>query len=316
MKNKLSIFLFFFSIVILAQEKYSKEFSFITDNDLYVSTVNDRYYTNGMFLSYRYLSESKKENVEKKIFEWQIGHEMFTPYQSVVQDISLHDRPFAAYLFVGYGKSLVFKNDKILKTNLQLGVIGKNAYGKELQDFIHGIYGFVKAIGWKHQIKNALGLNFNVNYTDFLTKDKSNHYDISWINSAKIGTIYTNVSTGFYARLGLKSLANFANSIAFNSNLNNENTTFNRKIESFFFIKPTLKYALYDATLQGSFLNNSNEVTKELIPLVFQLEAGFKFTANRFNFGYTFNFNTNKSENLKYSNGHIYGSIGVNYLIN
>ncbi|MFQ3181499.1 MAG: lipid A 3-O-deacylase, partial [Polaribacter sp.] len=53
----------------------------------------------------------------------------------------------------------------------------------------------------------------------------------------------------------------------------------------------------------------------ELVPLVFSLEIGFKFTANRFNFGYTFNYNTNKSKNLRFDNGHEYGAINFSYLL-
>ncbi|WP_410477238.1 lipid A-modifier LpxR family protein [Polaribacter sp. Hel1_85] len=51
--------LIFVSTYTISQEKFSKEISLITDNDLYVSTVRDRYYSSGIFLAYRYLSEKK-----------------------------------------------------------------------------------------------------------------------------------------------------------------------------------------------------------------------------------------------------------------
>ena len=76
-----------------------------------------------------------------------------------------------------------------------------------------------------------------------------------------------------------------------------------------------LRYALYDATLQGSFLNKGSEVTKELIPLVFDIQFGLKFTVNRFNFGYIFNYNTSKSKDLRYTYGNKYGTINLNYLL-
>ncbi|SDS08848.1 hypothetical protein SAMN05216503_1939 [Polaribacter sp. KT25b] len=315
MKYLLSFCFIIFSFCIFSQEKLSKEFSFITENDLYVSTRKDRYYTNGIFLSYRYLSKTKKENQEKRILEWQIGHEMFSPYKAIVQSINDHDRPFASYLFGSFGVNRVYKNAKIFNTSLQIGIIGPNAFGKELQDFIHNLYGFRKATGWQYQIKNAFGLNFNTEYSQFLVKDASNYYDVSWINSAKLGTVYTNISSGFFARIGFKPLAKMINSIAFKTNLNNENTNFKREIESFFYIKPMVRYAFYDATLQGSFLNKSSLVTKEVVPFVFNLEAGFKFTANKFNFCYAFHYSTNKSKELRYNNGNIYGTISVNYLM-
>ncbi|MEE9407722.1 MAG: lipid A deacylase LpxR family protein [Polaribacter sp.] len=315
MKKKSTILLLFISISIFSQKKFSKEISFITDNDLYTSTKFDRYYTNGMFFSYRYLSKKKNGNLEKKILNWQIGHEMYTPYKAIVKTIHEHDRPFASYLYGSFGINRIYKNNSSFKTTLQVGVIGSNAFGKELQDFIHDIYGFNKAIGWKYQVKNAIGINFNTEYLKQLTKDNTDHFDLSWISEGKLGTIYTNVSTGFYGRIGFKSLQKIANSIAFNTNINNEKTNYVREVESFIYIKPMLRYAFYDATLQGSFQNKNSEVTNELVPLVFDLEVGLKFTVNRFNLGYVFNYNTNKSKNLRYTNGQKYGSIVVNYLL-
>ena len=315
MKCYIFLYLFFFSFLIFSQEKFSKEISFITDNDLYVSKTKDRYYTSGIFLSFKHLSKIKKENQEKRIFEWQISHEMFTPYRAVVLSINEHDRPFASYLYGSFGINRVYKNGRNLKTTLQIGVLGPSAYGKELQDFIHDIYGFRKAVGWKHQIKDAFGFNFNTDYNQHLVKDASNHYDLTWVNSVKLGTVYTNISSGFYARLGLKPLAKIANSIAYNTNLNDKNTSFKRETETFFYIKPTVRFAFYDATIQGSFLNTTSEVTKELIPLVFNLEVGLKFTANRFNFGYVFHYSTDKINNLRKDNGNIYGTIAIHYLL-
>ncbi|MFY9242430.1 MAG: lipid A deacylase LpxR family protein [Polaribacter sp.] len=315
MKFKAFLLLLFTSFSLVSQEKFSKEITFANDNDLYVSFSRDRYYTNGMFLSYRYLSKIKSEKHEKRILEWQIGHEMFTPYKAVVPNISLHDRPFAAYLYGSFGINRVYKTNKIFNTTLQIGVIGENAFGKELQYFIHNIYGFDEAVGWEHQIANAFAINLNLEYVDFLTKSATNGFDLSWINTARVGTVYTNISSGLLARFGFKPLASILNSIGFGTNLNDDTTKYSREVETYFYIKPMVRYALYDATIQGSFLNTSSEVTKELVPVVFDVEIGFKFTANRVNFGYVFNYNTSKSEGLRYTYGNKYGTISISYLL-
>jgi lipid A 3-O-deacylase len=308
-------FILFLSLALFSQKKYSKQIRLINDNDLYASFSKDRYYTNGLFLNYSNLSKNKSENLEKKIFTWQIAHQMFTPYKAIVESVIEHDRPFASYLYASFGIKRVYKNNKIFNTELQVGVIGPSASGKELQDFIHDIYDFDKAIGWKYQIKDAFGINLNATYIKHILTATSNKYDISWINNGQLGTVYTNVSSGIYGRIGLKPLQKIANSIGFNTNLNDQNTNFNREAESFLYIKPLLRYAVYDATLQGSFLNPNSLVTKELIPFVFDLEVGLKFTANRFTFGYAFRYNTNKSKNLKYYNGNRYSSISASYLV-
>ena len=315
MKYYLLFYLLFVCSCLVAQKKFSKEISFVTDNDLYVSVYRDRYYTNGTFLSYSYLAKHKNENLEKKIIQWQIGQEMYTPNKAVVQNIELHDRPFAGYLYGSFGIKRVYRKNRILNTSIQIGAVGPNALGKELQDFIHDIYNFEDAVGWEYQIKNAFALNLDAEYTSFLTKNKAHTFDVSWVNSGRLGTVYTNISSGINMRFSYIPLQNMMNSIAFNTNLNNESTNFKKEIESFFYIKPTIRYSLFDATLQGSFLNTNSPVTKKLIPFVFNVELGFKFTAYRFNFGYVFNYNTSKSKNLKHTFGHKYGTIQVNYLL-
>ncbi|WP_334058609.1 lipid A deacylase LpxR family protein [Polaribacter sp. P097] len=315
MKNAFAIAFFLIPFLIFSQDKFSKEFSFVTDNDLYVSFKRDRYYTNGMFLNYRYIKNTSNDKLAKKIFEWQLGHEMFTPYKAIVTDTSDHDRPFAGYLYGGFSIKNVYKENKILNYGVQIGIVGPNAYGQELQEFIHNIYGFQKAEGWKHQIQNALGFNLGASYIQRLATNESKTFDLNLETKAQIGTIYTDISAGLNLRLGFIPLQDLMNTIAYNTNLNNKNTIYKREGESFFYIKPMVRYALYDATLQGSFLNKGSEVTKELIPVVFDMEVGLKFTANRFNFGYAFNYNTSKSEDLRYTYGNKYGTIIVSYLI-
>lgn len=315
MKYFIFILVLFVSSFTISQEKFSQEISFVTDNDLYVSTVRDRYYSSGIFLTYRYLSSRKSKSSEKRILEWKLGQEMYTPYKAVVTNISEHDRPFAGYLYGSFGINRIYKKSQILNTSIQIGVIGSNSYAEKLQEFIHDIYGFKKAVGWEYQIKNAFALNFNTEYLKTVLKTKKNNFDITWTNNLNLGTVYTNISTGFNARIGFEPLQKLSNSIAFNTSLNNEQNNSFRELESFFYIKPMLRYALYDATLQGSFLNNTSLITKELVPLVFDVEIGLRFTANRFNFGYAFIYNTSKSKDLRYTYGHKYGRITINYLI-
>jgi len=306
--------LLFVSINIFSQRKYSKEFSFLNDNDLFISTHQDRYYTNGMFFTYRYLSSKLLKNTEKKIFEIQLGHHMYTPFKATVQQHGDHDRPFAGYLFGNFGVNYFYKNESILKTSLQIGVIGPSAMSKDLQDFIHDIYGYKKAIGWKHQITDALGVNLNIDYIKSLANE--NYLDINWVNKIKIGTIYSNFSTGFYGRIGLKPLQKIMNSIAFNSNLNNKSTKFNNRIESFIYIKPMFSYVVYDATIQGSFLNKNSPITFEIEPFKFTTEIGIRFTSNRFNFGYAINYHTKKLKSVRVPKRNFYGTIQLNYQFN
>jgi hypothetical protein len=299
----------------VSQEKFSHELSIITDNDLYISSFQDRYYSSGFFVAYRYLASSKRTAEEKRIFKWELGHKMYTPYKSTITNITDHDRPFAGYLYGSFGVDRVYNNNQLLHTSLQVGFIGSNSFAREVQEFIHDVYNFRKAIGWKYQIRDAIAVNFNINYIKTIFKAKEKQLDITWMNQVNFGSIFTNSSSGVYTRIGIKPLQELTNTIAFNTNLNNNQNSSTREVESFFYLKPMVSYVFYDATLQGSHLNPTSPVTKEIVPLVFRTEIGLRFTVKHFNFGYAVVFNTKKSSELKYSNGHKYGSITINYLL-
>jgi hypothetical protein len=315
---KVRVFLLFLwvSYTSLAQQKLAKEVSFVNDNDLFISTFKDRYYTNGLFLTYRHLRTHNNSELEKKIMTWQIGHLMFTPHKSTVEDITEHDRPFAAYLYASAGINNVYKNQQMLQFEMQLGVLGPAALGENLQNFIHDIYGFDRPAGWKHQIKNALGINLNASYIKRLAIDEDERNDVSFVSTLRVGTVFTDVATGIHGRLGFNTLQKISNSIAFNTNLNNEHTSGVRGIESMLYYKAMLGYTHYDATIQGSFLNTSSPVTYQINPVRFNFELGLLFTIQKMNVGYSYHFYSNKLKNLRYPDGNSFGKIRINYTFN
>jgi lipid A 3-O-deacylase len=313
MKKSIFIVFLILSFNTLSQKKFSKELSVTSDNDLYVSFKRDRYYTNGVFLNYSYLSKVKDVKIDKKIIEWQLSHEMFSPYKPIAPLKKEHDRPFAGHLFGGFSVKNVFKDHKIIKFSIEIGVIGPAAYGQEIQDFIHTTFNFKQAEGWEYQIQNALSLSLNASFIKQLFMNEANFFDLNWENHVQLGTTYTAVNTGINVRLGLLPLQKIMNSIAYKTQLNGSHTNYYNEPESFIYIKPLLSYALYNATIQGSFLNNTSEITREIIPLIYNLELGIKFTLKKFNFGYSFNYNTSKSKGLRYINGNKFGKITLNY---
>ena len=297
-----------------SQNSFSKQVSLLTDNDLYTSTYRDRYYTNGLFVTLNTVSDAKNERLEKKIHSYQIGHMMYTPRTVLLPYARTHDRPFAGYMYAEYGQSRVYTSQNILRMTLQVGLIGSNAKAKELQNFIHRIYKYPEARGWEHQIHNAFAINVNTTYLKGLTKLRSSHFEVLRFNELKLGTVFTGISSGVYARIGTKKLEKSSNSVAFNTNLNTQSTYSNP--ESFFHIKPLITYTAYDATIQGSMLNNSSPVTFDVMPFHFSLALGYSYYYRRFQYGYTFHFHTKKLKSLRASKSNTYGSLYLGYYFN
>ena len=68
MKSILASLLLLFIIDAAKAQNFKNEFGFKTENDAYLATLNDRYYTNGLFIYYRSAINHEKfgENIEKK----------------------------------------------------------------------------------------------------------------------------------------------------------------------------------------------------------------------------------------------------------
>jgi hypothetical protein len=303
------------SLNCISQQKLSKEFSFVSDNDLYVSIQKDQYYSNGLFFNYKYLAKDFG-TLEKKMYEFQLGHQIYTPFKSTVLSVIQHDRPFAAYLYGSFGILRAYKSKSHLKTTLQFGIVGPGAFGEELQEFIHDVYNFKSPVGWKYQIRNTLAINLDVEYTSPLGTDTSNHLDINFLSKARIGTIFNEVTAGFMGRIGFKELASVNNSIAFGTNLNDDKTDYVRKAESFLYYKTLLTYVVHDATIEGSLFNYNSPVTFSPKPIRFDLEIGYQFTSNKWNFGYAYHFHSDKLPNLRNDGGNDYGRLFLGYAFN
>lgn len=306
-KKALVVFLIMSSVFAFGQGK-SIEIGLVTDNDLYTSSKNDKYYTNGLEVFYKFLSKNEKSEVNKKITEFRIGQYIYNPRSISSEDIATNDRPFAAYLFVEVGRSFFYQNESVVKYNVQIGNVGPDAFGKETQNFIHRILDHKEATGWEHQIRNTVALQSHVFYSKKLfAKLESKAIDFHFQSEANLGTIFTGVSTGFITRIAFKKLAPIYNSNLYGGAIGSNESEF------YFYIAPSINYQLYDATIQGSLFNDDSPVTYNLVPLRFNGEAGFKYRKNNFNLGYSFVYRGKEVSNDE-NTGYFYGSISLSFL--
>lgn len=308
-KTILSLTGVFLSLIIHAQQSYSKEFSFSSDNDLFISYVNDKYYSSGLFLEYRYI-DKKSSLKEKRIHQWSLNQEIYTPFKSIITAREDHDRPFAGYLYVTY--SVLNASEKSSKeSSFQIGVVGPMALGKEFQVWIHNVYGFPEPIGWKYQIENILAVQYEREVIKKTGKKNSSFIDFFYSYGYSVGTVKTNARFSLQGRIGTTKLSNFQNSLAFRTNLNYKES---RNIESFFHWKINSRFVIYDATMQGSLFNNNSPITFTPNRMQFSAELGYLFTVQSWNFGYRAVLNSNERSGLTRNNGHFFGGIFVSKL--
>ncbi|WP_406844633.1 lipid A deacylase LpxR family protein [Flavobacterium soyae] len=311
----------FFAFLILTAaltfgQGKTTEIGFISDNDLYTSSKNDMYYTNGLEIFYRFLSKNENEKINKKITEFRIGQYIYNPRFINKEAVLENDRPFTAYLFAEAGRSFFYESESVLKTDFQLGYMGPNALGEETQEGFHKLIGYKTVYGWENQLHNAFAVQAHVMYSKKLFPAKHNDFiDLHFQSEANLGTIFTGVSTGFLTRIGFKRLTPI-----YDSNLHDASVSANVQPnirEFYFYAMPSVNYQFYDATIEGSMFNDTSPVTFDLVPLRFNAEFGLKYRHNNFNMSYSFIYRGRELEgDVNDTNtGYFFGSIRMGFLL-
>ncbi|WP_026898652.1 lipid A deacylase LpxR family protein [Daejeonella oryzae] len=321
MKNSLLVILTFVlslltEYAIGQSSTYKSEFGFRSDNDAYLAYGQDRYYTNGLFITFRHATDQRKLNktVNKLIWEAEAGQKMYNPQSGYIPDVKFVDRPFAAYLYAGGSLNWHYNSENALKVSLQAGTIGPSALGQDAQTLLHDIAGFYTIEGWETQVKDEFGLNAKIQFDKFLHRSKSNTVDFSVNTFANIGNTFSGIGTGILFRAGI--INPFYNSAISNSRLsNNSASKVAEEKESFFYAKPVLQYVAYDATTEGGlFTDDKGPITFDVKPLVFSQQLGYMFSKNRFTADFSLIF---KSREIKSeAKAHQYGSIALYYKFN
>ncbi|MEL1255033.1 lipid A deacylase LpxR family protein [Flavobacterium sp. DGU38] len=316
MGSKKHLFLLFMVSAFSFAQGKKAEFGFISDNDLYTSSKYDMYYTNGLEIFYRFLSKNDNEKINKKITEFRVGQYIYNPRFINKEAVTINDRPFTGYLFAEAGRSFFYQSESVLKTDFQLGFMGPNAFGEEVQEGFHHIIGYKEVYGWENQLHNAFAVQTHVMYSKKLFPTKHNDFvDLHFQSEANLGTIFTGVSAGFLARFGFKKLLP-----VYDSNLHDASVSFESQYkirEFYFYAMPIVNYQFYDATIQGSIFSDSSPLTFDLEPLRFNAEAGLKYRYNNFNISYSFIYRGRelKDPETNTNTGYFYGSIRLGFLL-
>jgi len=294
MKFKLvfTIVLIFSSFQIFAQT-HTNELGVETDNDSYLLRGSDRYYTDGIFIYFRHaLSVDSSSKLQNKVLGFEAGQKIFNPQSGSISvtrggpaDPDYIDRPFAAYLYVGSTLNFLYSDESNLKLSAQVGMIGPNAYGKQVQTWVHKTLGFYPPTGWQYQIDNNFVVNLSAEYNRLLARTTG--VDVSLTSYGNLGNGFSGAGVGPLFRFG--SFNQLFNSISTQSTaIRKSKTAPLHHHELFFYYKPQINYVAYDATIQGGLFTghnpNSLEVTSDKKPFVLSNQLGIDFTTDRFTF--------------------------------
>ena len=295
---------------------YKNEFGFRSENDAYLAYGQDRYYTNGLFITFRHAADQSrlKETVNKRIWEIEAGQKMYNPISGYVSDVEKIDRPFAGYLYAGGSINWLYQSESNLKLSVQFGTIGPSSLADEGQMLLHDVIGFYEIRGWESQVKDEFGVNLMAEYNRLIHRGTDQKTDFTFTSQAGLGNTFSGAGIGLMFRAGtLRQLFDSASMDASLSN-NSKSTPLSDK-EFFFYAEPSLHYIAYDATVEGGlFRDDKGPVTFDVKPLVFSQQLGLLYSKKRWTIDFSVVF---KSREIKSSAGaHQYGSAALYYRFN
>lgn len=312
-----SLFLSLLFTTIKAQSPgYKNEFGFRTDNDAYLANGQDRYYTNGLFITFRHAADQSrlKTSVNKKIWEVEAGQKMYNPISGQISDIRQVDRPFAGYLYGGASMNWLYSSESNLKLSLQLGTIGPSSLGEDGQVLLHDMVGFYEIKGWESQVLDEMGINVMAEYNNLIHRSSNQKTDFTFTSNAQLGNTFSGAGIGILFRAGI--LNQLFNSASMAGTLyNNSKTAPLNEKEYFFYAKPALNFVAYDATVEGGlFREDKGPITFDVKPLVFSQQIGGMYSKNRWTIDFSLIF---KSTEIKSkAKAHQYGSAALYYHFN
>ncbi len=154
----------------LCPPQYSNEFQLYVENDMWSGT--DRYYTNGIKFGFGTdagtladLLNAPSESLLRRLTDGSgcvqlglfFGQNMYTPRRITVAGPQPADRPWAAWLYVG-GVAQRVEEKKLQTVELDVGVVGPAALGRQVQTQWHQLIGADEPLGWANQIPNQPGV--------------------------------------------------------------------------------------------------------------------------------------------------------------
>jgi hypothetical protein len=264
-------------------------FSLYTENDKYFAGT-DQNYTNGLKLSA--LSTDLRSFTDDSVpapirglsrlfgrfldgdkpykLGLSFGQNIYTPEDTATAAYQPNDRPYAAWLYLGVAFQVYHPpatENGVARLDVfevNAGVVGPAALGREFQNNFHDLIGVERANGWDHQIRNEPGLNLvyerkyrwsTANARDGWGADLIPHAGVS------LGNIFTYANAGFEVRAGYCLPADFGSNLIRPSG--DSNAARRAPFNIFLFAATDGRAVARDITLDGNTFRDSHSIDKK-----------------------------------------------------
>ncbi|SFG55124.1 lipid A deacylase LpxR family protein [Neptunomonas qingdaonensis] len=310
------------------------------ENDLFADT--DQSYTNGLRLAWvspdidTYLydpqlpawlrevnywftplypdPENIKDGVNRNLV-FTIGQQMYTPEDRERTTLDPSDRPYAGWLYAGFGYHAKTKN-RLNSVEVNLGVVGPAALGQEAQDMVHRARDIALFQGWDNQLQNEPGIQLVWENKRRLAKKPifgRFGYDIITHYGASLGNVATYANTGAEIRFGVRLPDDFGTSSlrpgGDNSAPGNQDPRLRQGWGVHTFISIDSRLVAHNIFLDGNSVRDSHSVDKKY--LVADAAFGIAGVYNKWKVSYAQVYRTKEFKGQE--DAQSYGSFSVAY---
>ncbi|MFT7688088.1 MAG: lipid A 3-O-deacylase [Candidatus Azotimanducaceae bacterium] len=308
--------------------------NFYWENDLFANTDTD--YTNGVRYSLaaaqtKDVSKSKlpkflktaniklidfyksvypnQESAETK-FIATFAQRMYTPRDKLPVSVIVDQRPYAGWLYLGMANHIRVGR-RMDTLELDVGIIGPAALGRELQDKVHDLRGITKFKGWNNQLANEPGISIifeRKQKTKLIPLAFDMEADIIGHWGGSIGNVATYLNGGIEMRIGWELPDDFGTS-TLRPGGDNSVPRGTSKGSIHFFTSIDTRLIARNIFLDGNTFENSHSVDKKAV--VADAAIGLSFDLGRFKVSYARMFRTKEFDLQPSYNS--YGSIAISY---
>lgn len=137
-------------------------------------------------------------------YSFEFGQSIFTPKNTSLVPPDPRDRPYAGWLYLGANLLQETDGRMLEAAELQLGVVGPAALGRQVQNDFHQLIGKEQARGWGSQLQNEPGINlsYDRHWRLPLLGDGRSGVDFVPELGATVGNVFTYGEAGGLLRVG------------------------------------------------------------------------------------------------------------------
>ncbi len=259
----------------------------------------------------------KKELTESTTnFGISLNQKIYTPENTDIKEPILDDRPYAAWLYLGFTAN--YKTETHSHSlELDIGIVGPPAMGEQVQNGFHHIVDVPEAQGWDNQLDTEPIVQVSyfqkVRFVDVLDKTTGRMFDVIPYAGASLGNALIAAHTGVIGRLGVNIPNDFGPTrpSASDGDMIKDPRESNGDLPWRAYVYGAARGNLvgHNIFIDGSIFHNGPHVTRK--PFVAETEFGYG--VQYVNFSFIWRFVTVSPEFEERDNFHSFASMTLSY---